>query len=116
MEAKLRFEIFLFFIFILFVIIKILKKDRMPIKYSLVWISSSIVMLIIAVFPKLLQFVANILGFGLASNMILSIFLGLLIFITISLTIIVSGQKKKLTLLIQEVSMLKEKVNMMGKK
>ena len=45
------------------------------------------------------------------SNMLIGILIAMLIFITISLTIIVSGQKYRITLLTQELSMLKEKVN-----
>ena len=43
-------------------------------------------------------------------------FFYMLIFITIALTIIVSGQKYRITLLTQELSMLKEKVNSLENK
>ena len=44
-------------------------------------------------------------------NLVIGIIIGILLFLTMSLTIITSGQRKKITLLIQEVSMLKEKIN-----
>ena len=54
---------------------------------------------------------ATKLGFQTISNLVVGVFIVILFFITISLTVIVSAQKKKITLLIQEVSILKEVVN-----
>ena len=45
------------------------------------------------------------------SNMMVGIFIFLLLIITLELTIIVSSQRKKITTLIQEVSLLKEKID-----
>ena len=53
---------------------------------------------------------ATKLGFQTISNLVVGVFIVILFFITISLTVIVSAQKKKITLLIQEVSILKEKI------
>jgi hypothetical protein len=51
------------------------------------------------------------MGFSTISNLVIGIILVILLFITIALTVIVSGQKEKIRILIQEVSILKEKVN-----
>ena len=50
------------------------------------------------------------MGFQTMSNMVIGIILVLLTFLTMALTIIVSGQKKKTTLLIQEISILKSEI------
>ena len=44
------------------------------------------------------------------SSFVIGIFIGILIMLTMALTIMIAGQKKKTTLLIQEVSLLKEEV------
>lgn len=94
--------------FILFiVIIMILGKRRIPVKYSLVWLFSSFLILLIAIVPQLFQKIAKALGFVTMSNMVIGLFIFILLMITIILTVIVSGQRKKITLLIQEVSMIK---------
>ena len=54
---------------------------------------------------------ANLLGFEVGSNMIFAGLIAMLIFINIALTVIVSGQSSKIRLLIQEVSMLKGKID-----
>lgn len=87
-----------------------LKKGRIPEKYALLWYSFSILILIISFFPGIFTILANILGFQLLSNMVLVLLVGILFLLTMSLTIMIAGQKKKTTLLIQEVSILNERL------
>lgn len=88
-----------------------LKKGRMPIKYALVWLIPTIVILFLAIFPFILEWVATTIGFATLSNLVIGILLTVLLFISMALTIIVAGQSTKITLLIQEISLLKEKIN-----
>ena len=48
---------------------------------------------------------------ALLANMVTGVLFVIILFITISLSVIVSGQKKKITLLVQEISILKNRVN-----
>jgi hypothetical protein len=89
------------------VIIQILRKGRVPIKYSLVWFLSAIIIMFVAIFPGILEYFASLMGFITISNMVIGMMIVILLFITMSLTVIVSGQKEKIRLLIQEVSILK---------
>lgn len=111
MPIKLILEILLFSFLLIAIIIYIVRKGRITVKYSLVWIFAALIFLFAAIIPNFMMYISNLLGFHTMSNMIFSLLIGLLIFICISLTIIVSGQKEKIKLLIQEVSMLKEKVS-----
>lgn len=111
MLINLRIGLFFVSLLLLATSIIILKRERMPVKYSLIWIFSSIIILLIAVIPNLFVYLSKLIGFETMSNMVIGIFIFILLMITMSLTIIVSSQKKKITLLIQEISILKEKVN-----
>lgn len=111
MLINLRIGLFIVSLLLLIISITILKKGRMPVKYSLIWILSSIIILLIAVIPSLFVYLSRLIGFETMSNMVIGIFIFILLMITMSLTIIVSSQKKKITLLVQEISILKEKVN-----
>lgn len=93
-----------------------LKRGRMPIKYALVWLMPTLVILFLAIFPFVLEWFATIIGFATLSNLVIGILLALLLFISMALTIIIAGQSTKITLLIQEVSLLKEKVKTMTDK
>lgn len=96
---------FLLFIVILFQ----LKRSRIPVKYSLVWILSSFIILLIAIVPQLFINIAELFGFVTMSNLVISMFIFLLLMISLTLTVIVSGQRKKITLITQELSILKSK-------
>jgi hypothetical protein len=101
---------------LLFIILFLLKRGRIPVKFALLWIFISVILLLVGLFPKIISSVAGLFGFKTMSNMLIGILISMLIFITIALTIIVSGQKYRITLLTQELSMLKEKVNSLENK
>lgn len=86
-------------------------KGRIPEKYALLWYGFALLIFILSLFPKVLGFLANLLGFQLVSNMVLVLLIGILFLLVMALTIMIAGQKKKTTLLIQELSILKEKVD-----
>lgn len=111
MPLDLRLAILLVTLILTFTIYKILNKRIIPIKYSFLWWLAIIVLLVLVVFPDFLIWFATKLGFQTISNLVVGVFIVILFFITISLTVIVSAQKKKITLLIQEVSILKNKYN-----
>jgi len=111
MPTTLRFWVFIVSVVIIVAIIKILRKGRVPIKYSLLWLLSSAIILFVAIFPNVLNAISHLIGFETTSNMVIGVILVILLFITMSLTIIVSGQKEKIRLLIQEVSLLKKRVD-----
>lgn len=110
MSFSLRLGLIIVSLLLLIVVITILKKGRMPVKYSLFWLLSAIIILLIGIIPDLFGAIAGIFGFNTMSNLVIGMFIFILLMITIFLTVIVSGQKKKNTLLIQEISMLKDQI------
>ena len=67
-------------------------------------------LIILAIWPNSLIVLANLVGFQTVSNMVIGVLLVILFFITMSLTVIVSAQKRKITLLVQEISLLKSEI------
>ena len=109
MSLNLRLLLFIFSFISFLIIFRLLKKDKIPVKYSLVWFISSLTLLVVSLFPYSLKEITNFIGFQTTSNLVIGIILALLLFITMVLTIIISNQNKKITLLIQEVSLLDRK-------
>ena len=108
MPLNLRLAVLVVTLILAFAIYKILSKRIIPVKYSFLWWLAIIVLLMLVIFPDVLIWFAYQLGFQTISNLVVGVFIVILFFITISLTVIVSAQKRKITLLIQEVSILKE--------
>ena len=74
----------------LFLIYKSIKKKLISVKYSIMWIVSGLLMLVSILTPNLLNYIANLIGFKVVSNMIFLVGFLILLFITFSLTVIVS--------------------------
>lgn len=110
MGNNLRILLLIFSIIGFIFIFYFLKKEKIPIKYSLFWFLSVLIILSISLFPNFLSSIKDIMGFQTISNMIIGIILTLLLIITFLLTMIVSKQKSQITILIQEVSLLKNKI------
>jgi hypothetical protein len=99
----------IFLVFIISFIVYLIKKEKISVKYSLVWLLPCFILLIFTLVPGFLNWTTKFLGFKTGSNMIFALLIAFLMVITISLTVIVSKQNEKIRLLIQEISLLKEK-------
>lgn len=110
MSSSLQILILLLSIFLYLSLFTFFKRGRILLKFLLVWLFPTTIIFFIGVIPSFLQFFTDLLGFQTMSNMVVGVLFVILIFICISLTIIVSGQDTKINLLIQEVSLLKEKI------
>lgn len=110
MPNNLRVSVFLVSCVLFIIIFILFRKGRIPLKYTLVWFIPNLLILLVAIVPSMLQFIMNLLGFQTVSNMVIGMLIFILVLISISLTVIVSGQRTKITLLIQEVSLLKKEI------
>ena len=93
-------------ILVIILVLSIVKKGKISVKYSLTWLFSFFLLLLFTIFPGFLSWTTKLLGIQVSSNMIFMFLIVVLIAVSISLTMIVSSQDKKITLLIQEVSQL----------
>lgn len=98
----------IFIIFVILMILYFLKKGKIKVKYSIIWILLFTFLLIFLIIPGFLESLTSLLGFQTPSNMIFSMLISVLVVINISLTGIVSSQDKKIRLLVQEVSIIKK--------
>lgn len=112
MPNSLIFTVLIFAFVLLVTLFYLLRKGRIPIKYALVWLFSAFMIVLVSIIPNLMESLAKCLGFELLSNMVLCIFIAVLMFITLILTVMMAGQKKKTTILIQELSLLKKEVEL----
>lgn len=88
----------------LFFVIRGIRKHKLSIDSSIMWIIWSIFLLILSVFPGLAEFVSNKMGFISTSNFIFSIFTFFLYIILFFQSISISQLKEKNKELIQKLS------------
>ena len=94
----------------LFVVIMLLKQHKLYLKYALLWLLTGFIMILIAVFPQILDRVFAILGIQVYSNGIFAILFFFFMIILMSITSIVSVLNSKIRSLTQSVALLEKRV------
>lgn len=95
------------------VLFYLLKKKRLSLRYTLLWLFSGLIMLVFAVFPKLLEWFASAVGVEIPTNALFAVLLFCMIMLNVSLTAIVSKQTEQIKRLTQSVALLEKRVREM---
>lgn len=115
MNIVLRIALIIIMIIYLAFIAKAVKRKNMRISYLIFWIIIGIFLIIALVFPSLINIISNFVGFEVPINMIFSAAIFIVLYLIHELMTLVSKEEKKNTLLIQEVSLLKKRVEKLEK-
>lgn len=109
---SLNLKIFLIVVEVIFLLVILIniRNKRLLLKYSLLWLVAIAMMICVVIFPQLLFYIRIFLGMEVVSNLVFMLGWLTLLVLTFALTIIVSEQKKKITLLIEEVGILDNKI------
>lgn len=110
MPIKLKIFLILSLLIFIILIISTIKKGRLLLKYSLLWLFACVFMLICIIFPQILEFTSKIVGVEVISNLVFFMGLFILLVLTFVLNIIVSEHKRKINLLTEEISILKKQL------
>lgn len=108
MQVTLRVALVIYAIILFIVVTHLLKKEKLPEKYTILWYIFSLVILLIGIVPQFLEIISKSFGFEVLSNFVIGVLITLLTIMCLALSIMIAKQKKKITLLIQEVSILKK--------
>ena len=107
MSKSLIIALIVFSIIWIFIILRSIRKGKLSIKYSLIWLLMALTILFVGIFPSFMEFVSELFGFITISNFVIGIIISLLMFITLVLTHIVTEQKNQIKTLTQEIGILK---------
>lgn len=97
-----------------FFTIHLVKKDFAETRQIIKWLVIAIVILFIAIFPKLGSKIAYILGINTLTSLSLFVLTGLLLVITLTLHLSIMKAEKQIKILTQELSLLKKRINDQG--
>lgn len=92
------------------IILKYLKEKTLNLKYSLLWLFAGLVMVILAIFPQLLNVMSGLIGIYNPVYALFLVAIGFVIVILMSITSIVSRQNRKIRTLIQENAILEKRI------
>lgn len=97
-------------VFILF-ILSLVKKSKLDEKYSILWLFFGVIILIVSIFPGIIEKIAS--WFGVYYPPTLMLLFAILIIGTyiVHITMIITKQNKMIIKLTQELAILKEKLS-----
>lgn len=110
MQTSLKIALIVIVIIYILCILKAVKRKNMRIGYLIFWSITGIILIVALLIPNLVENISYLLGFGMPINMIYCIAIFVILYLIFNLTILISQEERKNTMLIQEISILKEKV------
>lgn len=110
MTANLKIALILITVIYLFLILKKIKDKKLQLSFSTFWIVSGILLIIAIITPNLIEWLTKALGFEIPANMLFCITIFVAFYLIFNLMVKLSKEAQKNTVLIQEISLLKDRV------
>ena len=115
MQISLKLVLIVITLIYILLILKSIKKKKLQMSFSLFWLITGILLIIALVIPNLVENISKTLGFEIPANMLFCLTIFVSFYLIFNLTVALSKENKKITLLIQEVSLLKKRVDELEK-
>lgn len=113
---RLRIAMLLAVVLYFGLVFHLLKRKSLNLKYTLLWLFSGVMMLLLAVFPQILNAFTSLVGIYEPTNALFAVIFFCIIIILMSLTAIVSKLNEKSKRLIQSIALLEKRVRDLEKK
>lgn len=115
MSWKIQLLVVIVLLMILLYIIKKIRKRELEIRYALSWIAALVSLLIFTIFPQFMGFLASLFGVVTPSNWLFIIGFSFFVLLVLSLTIALSKLSDKNKVLVQEIALLKKRIETLEK-
>lgn len=110
MSVNLTIAVAIIFVLMMLAIVNKVRRGKLQLSYSIFWIVSGILLIIILLIPNCISNITNLLGFEVTSNMIFFITIVMAFYLILQLMTELSKETKRNVSLIQEISILNKKV------
>ncbi|WP_195270808.1 DUF2304 domain-containing protein [Eubacterium sp. 1001713B170207_170306_E7] len=110
MSLNLRVFLIVGVLIYLFIIVHLLRKKDLNLKYSLIWLLTGLIMLIVSFFPEIIYKLSNIIGIYDVTNTVFMVEGLFVLMILLSITSIVSHLNERNRKLVQKYALLEKKL------
>lgn len=111
MNTSLRLFLIILLFLGFYLIIKTIKKKKLSMKFGMYWTIVFAIMLILIMFPNIIESLAAFCGFQQAPNMLFLIAIFILFYIVFAIYTSISKLSEMNKTLVQEISLLKKEKN-----
>jgi hypothetical protein len=98
---------------VLFLVLELIRRGRLKERYSLLWLFSGMVMLILALSRGILEYIAHAIGIFYPPSLLFLVAFIFLLLITLHFSVIISGLSERNKKLAQEVALLRQNMEEM---
>ena len=116
MNIGLRMGLTIASVAVLIVIALLISKKRLNIKYSIVWLIWSLLLVFMSIFPETFYGISKLLGIELPVNAVFLITIALLYALTLFVYIMISKHNEEIVKLTYQVALLKKELDELKKK
>ncbi len=116
MSITLRIALIIVVLIFIFLILKSIKRKKMNITFSLLWLVLGGALIVAVIVPNFIETISKSLGFETPSNMLFCVTIFIAFYLIFYLMQIVSKEYRKTIALVQEISLLKKRVNELEEK
>ncbi len=88
----------------------LLKKRKLNVQYSIIWLASAVVLILFAVFPYIVAVLRDIFKIEMPVNLVFSLLFVFVLLLLLSLSIIVTGFATKINRLAQTQALLEKRI------
>lgn len=110
MPLVLRISLIIGALLYLSIIIYLLRKKKLNVQYSILWLASAVALLVFAVFPYVLAVLRDILNVEVVSNLVFMLLFVFVLLLLLSISIIITGFSVKIKRLSQTQALLEKRV------
>lgn len=115
MSVKFQAFIILGSLVLLIIIFVLLKHGKMTVKYSLLWMCLSLVLLVFAIFPYVVYVLRDLMGVEMPVNLVFMLMFCFVLLVLLSLSIAISQLAEKSKRLTQANAILEKRVRELEK-
>ncbi len=91
-------------------IVELISSKKLSLKYSLLWLVSCIVLILLVAFPKLIDIFSSLIGVYSSLNALYATAIFIILIILLSVTVIISKQSDRIKRLAQNNAILEKRV------
>lgn len=110
MKSSLNIVLIIITLIYIFLIVRAIKNKKLQMSFSIFWLITGVLLIIALLIPDLVENIASGLGFEVPANMVFCITIFVSFYLIFKLTVSISKENAKNTLLVQEISILKKRV------
>lgn len=105
----------LFLVVFLYYVVKLVRKGRLRLRYSALWLFLGAAALVVDIFPGILYWASDLVGFFAPSNFMLCVAVMVLLTICLSLSVSVSRSVSAVKNLTQRIAILEKEIERLQK-